>query len=442
MRQLRAFLIVSSFLFVALFANSRTHLFGQQPFKSDASSVEEATRVIDLSSFPTFNLKGEPNGRTVAMQSYVAEGSVKQIFGRISEHLKEANFTELSPATVSDAYATGIFGRSGFAVSVTIMPGGEQGTVVVNLQNHGNVQLDKIKLPGEWKTIYASPISSILQSTLQPKEASDSLLGLLSDGGWRRLGSTTATQFFVNNAVRLQVMVSPAPSGDGSMVQLSSELISVDLPSLPANTNLQYSETTKTLLFDTSLSLEDSVEHLRQSLAMLKWKPTTEGPIKSGFEFFMIFRKAEGGMFEATFRQLDSGTRVKLRYQTPKEFAETESRAKAKAVEMNTAGTQESSAKQSIVIPSPKNTKLVKQKDSVAEFETTSGSAAKSVSSWLDQLQQKDWKVMEKVRSKEAGNFEATLGDSSMTITYIDPGFIPGTITIQASNGKHLSFKD
>jgi hypothetical protein len=70
-----------------------------------------------------------------------------------------------------------------------------------------------------------------------------------------------------------------------------------------------------------------------------------------------------------------------------------------------------------------------------------SGTAQKVVTKWLDDQKANGWKVQATVDRKELGEFDLTKGELKINLSFVDPGFIPGEITIRTSTDYQFDLK-
>src|SRR5213078_4483467 len=109
------------------------------------ATVEQAARVLDLSTFPLMDGAKPLESPQVANLFYLATGDVKMAFEFNRKALVAQGWKELPNSSVTDQSASEMFSRSGFVVFVTVTPNGD-GSLQVRLQNQGNVKPGK--LPG------------------------------------------------------------------------------------------------------------------------------------------------------------------------------------------------------------------------------------------------------------------------------------------------------
>src|SRR5213083_2672882 len=99
------------------------------------ATVEQAARLLDLSTFPLMDGAKPLESPQVANLFYLATGDVKTAFEFNRKALVGQGWKELPNSSVTDQSASAMFSRDGFVVSLSVSPHGEPGSVFVMLQN-------------------------------------------------------------------------------------------------------------------------------------------------------------------------------------------------------------------------------------------------------------------------------------------------------------------
>ena len=73
------------------------------------------------------------------------------------------------------------------------------------------------------------------------------------------------------------------------------------------------------------------------------------------------------------------------------------------------------------------------------EFTTKSGTAKASLQAWMKNQEAEGWKKKVTIDTKEAGDFTLEKDGIEINASFIDPGFIPGSITISVRGDYQLS---
>lgn len=409
-------------------------------WQDEPATVQAAAKVLDLRSFAIPKDAELVSPRRLANLSYQTAAPVAEAAAFVKDALTKSGWQEL-PGGYSDAqFASGTFAKNSFHVSLSASPStskdGKPQTTVSLLQ-HGNVDFEKLPKPANLEKLYAGPVSIILTSPASVDDTIAQCREALEKAGWIPYsGEGDGARFFKHNAVRLSVYVAAAPAQqDKTSVQYSAELMSVELDPPPDSTQIHYADSTASLHFDSSQSLDDVMSFYREQLTAAGWKATTENPIKDGLYTTLIFGNAAKELLTLELSTVDEITRGTLRYQSPEELAELDKAFAAEAdkrAEKAEAMERERAASK-IAIPLPKEAAQVEITESTIEFQLPSGKSAGAIKALRKFLTDAGWK--EEVQSDEpaAGVFRYELKDASISLTCIDPGFIPAEITVSGS---------
>ncbi len=395
------------------------------------ATAAEAAKVLDLAKFPRAPKSDPPSQASLARLSYSVPGSLTDAYAFQKKALTGMGWKELPGAYSSEQYASGTFAKQGFTLSVSALPDGDK--VGVSVINHGNVELAKVPVPSGMKSLYAGPVSLMLVTAAAQDVTKSACRKLMEQAQWEAYGTPGDSMFFRKNAVLLQVNVSAAPAQDNqTVVTLSSELMSVELPCPKEARDAQYSESTTALSFDTPQSSEDVAAFYKKALGALGWKPTTDNLIQVDFRSSMIFRNSAKDLIDVTVQKSDLGTRALVTHQTAARVAEEEARAKA-AIAKREA--EKNAPKTKVAIATPVEATNVESKANHLEFQLKSGKAKGVVTAWQKQFIKDGWKEQVAVVENEAGSISLTRGDLTLSFTYVDPGFIPAEVTVSVIGG-------
>ena len=204
----------------------------QQP-----ATVAEAAQAINLETLPLVPGGVSKAPRRLANLDYAAQGDARGAFAFQKKNLEELGWNELPGRYLSDQSCSGAFGKSGFTLSVMTSPGyGREaaGQVDIRLTNHGNFNLSRLQVPPDWKPLYSAPAATAYATEKPVKATSAAISQLLKADGWLPYGPAGDSLYFKKNAVKLTVWPSVAPAQGGkTVIQLSTVLMSVDLPAPP-----------------------------------------------------------------------------------------------------------------------------------------------------------------------------------------------------------------
>lgn len=291
-------------------------------------TVAEAANVLDLRKLELFPGSEEPGGRSVARLVYQPQGSPREAFDFHKKQLSEQKWSQAPNGTETDESVSGTFFRDGYVLSLsTSSSGGDKPVTMVFTANHGNLSLKTLPRPEKSEVLYEFPVS-IAYVTPEPVDATAANVDkALQAAGWEPYGMAGDTRFYRQNAIRLLATIGAAPAQDGkTVVTYFTELLSAELPAPADAKQLQYSEPPVQLSVDFAGDLAAADKWYREQLDKMGWEPTTENPVKQGFEHFVIYRNNLGEMLEINFREIDDFTRLMLRFTTAEEFAEMEKR--------------------------------------------------------------------------------------------------------------------
>jgi hypothetical protein len=243
-----------------------------------------------------------------------------------------------------------------------------------------------------------------------------------------------------SNAVKVQVSISELPGQEGkSSIQFTCEQMSADLPAPPDVVFLQYSDSTGNMLLDSPKSQKELVQFFKASLGKSGWKATTDNPVRIKFRDHLIFRNTAKEYIEIEFYKVDDNTRASLTYQTAEQFAALEKKAEEQIANAAQKKLMADNAQPPVLaIKTPANAKVTERNPQSLEFAIASGKAKTAVDQWLVAMQAEGWTKETQIDTKDAGHHDLTKGSTKITVTHIDPGFIPGSITITAVGNVQL----
>ncbi|MCA9157208.1 MAG: hypothetical protein KDA51_16975 [Planctomycetales bacterium] len=414
---------------------------GQEASIPQGATVAEARAVLDLSGKPVIEASGEATTR-VAFQSFKAKGSVLDVSQTIDSKLNSLGLKQLDGASFSDTYGTATYQKSGFIFSLMVAPTSEANITMVTLMNLGNVDLSKLPKPADTKELFVGSTSAIYLSGLPVDEAKQRCRERLEADGWQWFGDTTASFFMRQNAIRLQVMCSAAPAQQGkTAIQFSAEQLSSALPTIADLVRIGYADITMRLDGDSELSEESFLSAYRRTLEAEGWKATTEQPIKIDFRKHLIFRNEANELAELSFSAFEKMTRFDLKFMTAAQVEQEDQRAEERAAQAKLAREAARMKKENpptISVDKPDTATLSATTKQSLEFSIHSGTARAVVAKWLESRRSAGWTVQSTIDTREIGEFTITKGEQEFDLSFVDPGFIPGEITISTSPNFQL----
>src|SRR6266436_621540 len=254
------------------------------------ATVEQAARVLDLSTFPLMDGAKPLESPQVANLFYLATGDVKTAFEFNRKALLAQGWKELPNSSVTDQSASAMFSRSGFVVFVTVTPHGEAGSVQVRLLNQGNVKPGKLPVPPNAKPVYVGDSTAMYETQAAVPATVEGCRNLFVAQGWMPYGDAGDSVMFKQNANLVTATVSSAPAQGGkTTIQYTTQLISADIPAPPNVEDLRYGDEPPELTF-AAPNQDAIVDFYRKTLAAAGWKSTMDKMVAVDDKPTMIFR--------------------------------------------------------------------------------------------------------------------------------------------------------
>lgn len=409
-----------------------------------AATVAQAKAVIDLAGKPIVAAAGDAQTE-IAFQSFKAAGDATTVAKAVDTALVSRGLAQLAGATFTDAYSAATYEKLGYHVNLLVMPSGEPNLVTVSLTNQGNVNVGELPKPQGTTQVYVQPWSGIFVCDLSVEEARAACRELLQHEGWEWFGDTSVSFFMRKNAVRLQVMCTESPAQPGkTSLQYSTELMSAALPVIPDLVRIAYADVTKQLDGDSKLSTTELASVYRKTLEAAGWVATTERPIQLDFRESLIFRNEQKELAELVFHKVDEFSRFTLEFMTAAEVEIENERASVAIA----AATKKREAEQArmdnptkITIENLDQASVSEQGKQSLEFKVKSGTAKAVVSKWLAKQAAAGWVTEATLNSNQMGEMKLSKGEATLSVSFIDPGFIHGEITIKTSREFQLEIK-
>jgi hypothetical protein len=173
----------------------------------------------------------------------------------------------------------------------------------------------------------------------------------------------------------------------------------------------------------------------KTALAPGGWTATTTNPVRDRTQSFMIFRNHQKDMLALDMRELkENKTRVSLKHQWAQEVEELDRRLELAVQERKRKEDEERNGpKPKITLGLPAGAQDVEARPEQIEFQLSSGQAKAVLAAISKELTEADWKTEESLGEAAAGQLSFNKGEQTVSILYVDPGFIPGQITISGS---------
>jgi len=410
------------------------------------ATVEQAARVLDLSTFPLVDGAKSAESRHVANLSYVAPGDPKKALEFQRKAFVAQGWKELPNSTISDQSASAMFARDGFVVSLSVIPFEENG-VSVRLQNLGNVKPGKLPVPPGAKAVYQGDPTAMYDTDGAVPVTADAIRNLFVAQGWVPYGKAGDSDYFKQNAILATVTVSSAPARGGkTMIQYSNQLISSDIPAPQDVEDLRYFDEPPELTFATA-NQDAIVDFYRKTLAAAGWESTMDKMVDVDEKPTMIFRNPAKEMITLSMPYvLGDKLGVSVRFQSAAEIAELDRRIKEEAPKLRAAAEAKAAkeAKEAaelaeknkppkVAVTLPAGAKDVKQTNDSIKFTLGKGKAKAAIESLRGQFRDAGWKEEHASMAAMAGTLSFSKeGGGSVTVTYSDTGFMPTEISLSA----------
>jgi len=410
------------------------------------ATVEQAARVLDLSTFPLMDGAKPLESPQVANLFYFATGDVKTAFEFNRKALVGQGWKELPNSSVTDQSASAMFSRSGFVVFVSVTPNGD-GSLQVRLLNQGNVKPGKLPVPPNAKPVYVGDSTAMYETEAAVPATVDACRNLFIAQGWVPYGDAGDSAVFKQNANLATATVSSAPAKGGkTTIQYTTQLISADIPAPPNVEELRYVDEPPELTFTTA-NQDAIVDFYRKTLATAGWKSTLDHMVDVDEKPTMIFRNAAKEMLTLAATGVLSGKHLfSVRFQSAAEIAERDRKRKEAAPKLRAAAEAKAAqeAKEAaelaernkvpkVAVTLPADAKVVKQTKDEIRFTVGKGKAKAAVESLRTQFREAGWK--EDVASVTGMSGVVSVskeGGPSATITYTDTGFLPTELSVSA----------
>jgi hypothetical protein len=437
-----------------LFGCGQKNRAAEDTSSSDAiktpATVEQAARVLDLSTFPLVDGAKPPESRQVATLFYVATGDVKTAFEFNRKALLAQGWKELPNSSVTDQSASAMFSRNGFVVFVSVIPNGD-GSVQVRLQNQGNVKPGKLPVPPNAKSVYAGDSTAMYETQAAVPATADACRNLFVAQGWVPYGDAGDSAVFKQNANLVTATVSSAPAQGGkTMIQYTNQLISADIPAPPNVEDLRYVDEPPELTFATA-NQDAIVDFYRKTLATAGWKSTMDHMVDVDEKPTMIFRNPAKDMLTLAATGALSGKLLfSVRFQSAAEIAERDRRLKEAAPKLRAAAEAKAAqeAKEAaelternkvpkIAVTLPADAKVEKQTTDSIKFTIGKGKAKAAVESLRTQFRDAGWKEKFAAMAGMSGAVSFSKGDGqSVSLTYSDTPIAPSEVSLSAMRAE------
>ena len=262
------------------------------------ATLAEARSLLDLSRLPLPQGAEVTAAATSAATGFKTPAAVEATFAEQRASLEASGWSLTGDAQIYPQSASGVFGKNGYVLSLTVMSDGAGS--MVQMLHHGNVDLAALTPPDGVDVRFAQAISAIWETAAAPDVAASNLRATLLANGWEEYGEAGPMRYFRKNAVRLSAMTNAGPDGK-TMHNLGVELLSAQIP-LPAAANrADFDSSAQTLRVHHVGPIEALVQGYSPQLATDGWKASIEAPIADEGKQVMTWRNAADDLLMLTF---------------------------------------------------------------------------------------------------------------------------------------------
>ncbi|MBA4016861.1 MAG: hypothetical protein C0483_06720 [Pirellula sp.] len=295
-------------------------------------------------------------------------------------------------------------------------------------EKSAEADLASLPVPSGATKVFVSGDVAMYATEASVKSTLDECAKRLSDAGWEPYGAAGDSRYFKRGLVRLNAnIVSAAAQGGKTMLSYTREKMSVDLPAPSDAEQLQYSNTTTQLHFDSPKTLDELCDFYRRALEKGGWKATTDRPLKSGFRDELIFRSPTKAMLTLSVSDFEGKRRVTLKHETAEQVAAAEKRFQEEKAKREA---KENMPLPKLTVELPSAAKDVKTSKGRVEFELPAGEARACVAGWQKFFAAAGWKERVTTLEKVGGLIAFTKDDQTVTASYTDPGFIGAEVSL------------
>ncbi len=410
------------------------------------ATVEQATQVLDLSTFPLMDGAKPERARQVANLTYAATGNVKAGFDFHRKALNAQGWKELPNSSVTEQSASAMFARGGFILSLSVFSSGKNGDLSVMLQNLGNIKPGQLPVPPGTKPVYVGDSTAMYATEAAVPATAEACRNLFLAKGWSIYGGGGDSTEFKQNAVLVTATVSVAPAQGGkTMIQYSPQLISADIPAPPNVEDLRYVDTPPELTFDAAPDQNAIVDFYRKNLAAAGWQSTLDHTVPIDDVPTMIFRNPAKDMLTLSMSGASRGKlHVSVRFQSAAEIAELDRKIKELAPALR-AKAEEEKAKEAarlaeankpppkVAVTLPPEAKGVEQTKDRIKFTVGKGKAEAAAEALRAQFREAGWKEDFASVTPMTGALSFSKEKfQSLTLSYTDTGVSPPEINLSA----------
>lgn len=454
-------------------------VYAQEASSSKAATVEAAAKVLDLRTFALPNGAETLGEQSIGALAYGTSADPKAAYEFQKKQLAKQGWKELPGAMTDATYASGMFSKEGYTLSVSTSSSGQpekERATFVSVMNFGNVSLKSLPVLKGATSTFINEATAVYSVDMKVQDAADKTLKLLLDAGWQPYGyndvSPELKQFQVKkNAIQIGVMVNVAPAqGNKTAVMYSSSLLAADIPA-PANAEqLSFTGQQKTLRFESPEDFAAVVGFYEKTLPAQGWKPSGAKMALGEDDFgrpvgSRVFTNAAGDVIDVTLEKSEDKTSAVVQHLSKQEIEDAKKKlaedqekllaenAAAKDENMKESGgtaaedydalassliaealsgngkknsgkkKAAAEASDAVQIKVPEGTKVSKTSDNVLQLKVGAGKGQKTAEFIQGHLVAEGWDAEGDDLEKDSGNLDFKKDDLSITLTYVDTGF-------------------
>ena len=456
---------------------SGSRIFAQESVAAKAATVEAAAKVLDLRTFSLPDGAEMLGEQSVGALSYGTSADPKAAYEFQKKQLSKLGWKELPGAMTDAAYASGMFSKEGYTLSISTSSSGQpekERATFVYLMNFGNVSLKSLPVIKGATSTFINEATAVYSVDMKVQDAADKTLKLLLDAGWQPYGyndvSPELKQFQVKkNAIQIGVMVNVAPAqGNKTAVMYSSSLLAADIPA-PANAGqLNFTGQQKTLRFESPEDFAAVVGFYEKTLPAQGWKPSGAKMVVGEGDFgrpvaSRVFTNAAGDVIDVSLEKSEDKTSAVVKHLSKQEIEaaqkqlgedqkkllaesaaadeemeksddsepDVDALANALIAEALSGKTKKSGgrmkaaaeASDAVKIRIPEGTKVNRTSDNVLQIKVGAGKGKKTAEFIQGHLAADGWEAEGDDLEKDSGNLDFKKDSQSITLTYVDTGF-------------------
>ncbi len=458
-------------------SNIGSTVFAQESLAAKAATVEAAAKVLDLRTFALPEGAEMLGEQSVGALSYGTSADPKTAYEFQKKQLSKLGWKELPGAMTDAAYASGMFNKEGYTLSISTSSSGQpekERATFVFLINFGNVSLKSLPVIKGATSTFINEATAVYSIDMKVQDAADKTLKLLLDAGWQPYGyndvSPELKQFQVKkNAIQISVMVNVAPAqGNKTAVMYGSSLLAADIPAPSNATQLNFTGQQKTLRFESPDDFAAVVGFYEKTLPVQGWKPSGPKMVVGEGDFgrpvgSRVFTNAAGDVIDVSLEKSDDKTSTVVKHLSKQEIETAQKKLvedQKKLLAENEAAEEEmeksddsepdvdalanaliaealggktkksggrmkaaAEASDAVQIKVPEGTKVNRTSDNVLQIKVGAGKGMKTAEFIQGHLAADGWEAEGDDLEKDSGNLDFKKDNQSITLTYVDTGF-------------------